>query len=110
MLPIELTCVDLVETGSLCNRGNVVEDGKLKLQVEPHQTIEHLKRMIANATTGVVYPFELQEHGTKKPAVYDYDKTLSDCGLVSGSVVCIPAELLDIFFVVPPGMYCCQYP
>ena len=76
---------------------------KLKIQVEPHQTIGHLKGLIANATTGLAPPFELQAHGTKKAKAYDDENTLSDCGLVSGSVVCVP--LLDVYFVLPRGLY-----
>ena len=69
--------------------------------MEAHQTIEHLKGLIATATDGVELPFELQKHGEKESSAYDNDGTLSDCGLVSGSVVCVPAALVDIFFVMP---------
>ena len=106
MLSVVLTCIDLPETGSRLDRGTAVEDvDKLKVRLAAYQTIGHLKVLIANATTAVTPPFKLQEHGAEKPAVFDDDNTLSDCGLVSGSVVCIPAELLDIRFVLPPGMH-----
>ena len=91
--------------GSRAGKDAVIDDGnKLKVQLEAHQTIEHLKGLIANATDGVELPFELQKHGEKESSAYDNDVTLKECGLVSGSVVCIPAELLEIHFVLPRGL------
>ena len=101
--------LDIRYSGANANKGAVVEAGKLKLQVEPNQTIEQLKLLIATAITGVELPFELQKHDEKKSSVYDNDATLSDCGLVSGSVVSIP--LLEIHFVLPQGPFdhCLEY-
>ena len=96
----------VVIAGASATEGAVVEAGnKLKIQVEADQTINHLKGLIANATTGLAPPFELQAHGTKKAKAYGDNDTLKDCGLVSGSVVCVPAEMLDIYFVLPRGLY-----
>ena len=90
--------------GSRAGKDAVVEDSnKMKVQVEAHQTIEHLKGLIANTTKGVELPFQLQKHGEKELSAYDNDATLSDCGLVSGSVVSIP--LLEIHFVLPRGSF-----
>ena len=61
--------------------------------------------MISNTVKGVEPPFELQEHGAEGSDPYDDDDTLVDAGIVSGSVVSVPLELVDIFFVLPRGGY-----
>ena len=73
--------------------------------MEPYKTVGHLKELIAAATTGVELPFELQADGAEQSSAYDDEDTLRDCGLVSGSVVRVPAELLEILFILPPGIY-----
>ena len=95
-----------VIAGARAGEGAVVEDGnKLKVQVEAHQTIERLKKLIIESTEGLERAFELQTHGSKTAvSVFDDSKTLGDCGLVSGSVVCVPQ--LDIIFILPPGPFC----
>ena len=96
-----------VIAGARAGEGAVVEDGnKLKVRLEAHQTIKHLKGMIIKATKGLKRPFELQKHGAKTPFVLNNGKTLGECGLVSGSVLCVPP--LDIHFVLPGGP-CCDF-
>ena len=90
--------------GAKANKGAVVEDGKLKLKVQADQTVGHLKGLISNAVKGVEPPFELQKDGAEGSDTFDDDDPLSDAGLVSGSVVRVPAELVDIYFVLPPGV------
>ena len=91
--------------GARARKGAIVANGnKLKVHVEAHQTIEHLKGLIAKATKGLKRRFELQTHLSKTAvSVCDDGKTLDDCGLVSGSVLCVPQ--LDIYFVLPPGLF-----
>ena len=96
--------IDVVCVGAKANKGAVVEDGKLQIKVEAHQTVSHLKALIATAIKGVELPFELQQHGAKESDAYDDNDALSDAGLVSGSVVSVPAELVDIHFVLPRGV------
>ena len=72
--------------------------------MEAHQTVSHLKALIATAIKGVELPFELQQHGVKESDAYDDNDALSDAGLVSGSVVSVPAELVEIFFILPRGL------
>ena len=95
-----------VIAGARARKGAVVQDGnKLMVHVEAHQTIGHLKGLIAKATKGLKRPFELQTHGAKTAvSVFDDGKSLGDCGLVSGSVLCVPQ--LVIYFVLPRGLYC----
>ena len=90
-------------TGARARRRAVVENDKLKVQIQPNQTVGHLKGLISNATRGVQTPFELQKHGAEGSDAFDDDDTLSDVGLVSGSVVRVPVHLVDIYFVLPPG-------
>ena len=96
--------------GARAGDATIIENGnKLKVRVKADQTVGYLKRLIAKVTAGVEIPFELQKHDAKKLTVLDDDKTLSDCGLVSGSVVSVPVELVEIYFVLPRGllMYAC---
>ena len=104
MASIELI-VSVVVAGARAAKGAVIEDGsKLKVQLEAHQTVDRLKGLIVKVTKGLKRPFELQKHGLKQPIILDNGKTLGDCGLVSGSVLCAP--LLDIYFVLPKGPLC----
>ena len=98
------SCCLPVDTGAKANKGAVVKDGKVKVQVEAHQTVGHLKAMLVTAAKGVEMPFELQKHGEEGSESYYDNDTLSDAGLVSGSVVSVPVELVDIYFVLPPGV------
>ena len=96
-------------TGARARMGAVVEDGnKLKVRLEAHQTIECLKGLIIKLTKGLKCPFGLQKHSSKphsfQSTIFDDGKTLGDCGLVSGSVLCVPQ--LDIYFVLPKGLFC----
>ena len=75
----------------------------MKINVQAHQTVRHLKVLIATATKDVEQPFELQKHGAEGSDTYSDGDVLSDVGIVSGSVVSVPAELVDIYFVLPPG-------
>ena len=93
-------------TGARARRRAVVENDKLKVQIQPNQTVGHLKGLISNATRGVQTPFELQKHGAEGSDPYEDDVTLVDAGLVSGSVVSLPADLVDIYFVLPRGVLC----
>ena len=94
----------MLVVGAKANKGAIVEYGKLKVRIGPHQTVGHLKGLISNATKGVRMPFELQDHSAMRSNAYDDDDPLSDVGLVSGSVVSVPVALLDIYFVLPQGM------
>ena len=72
--------------------------------MQADQTVGHLKGLISNTTKGVEPPFELQKHGAEGSDTYDDDDPLSDAGLVSGSVVSVPLELVEIHFVLPTGV------
>ena len=62
--------------GAKANKRAVVEDGKLKIKVQAHQTVGHLKASIVTATRGVEMPFELQKHGEEGSKSYYDDDTL----------------------------------
>ena len=104
----DLTMISVAVPGAHVREGAVLEDGnKLKVRLEAHQTIKRLKGLIAKATEGLKRAFELQKHGSNTAiSPFANGKTLGDCGLVSGSVLCVPQ--LDILFILPPGLFCMQ--
>ena len=102
---IFISTIGVVGAGASAKKGAVVEDNKVKIHVEAHQTIGHLKELIDAATNGVEPGVELQADGAEQSSAYDDEDSLRDCGLVSGSVVRVPAELLEILFILPQGIY-----
>ena len=74
----------------------------MKITIEEEDTIASLKQMIYR-DTGIEPPFGLQREGQEDATVFVDEKTLIDNGLASGAVVCL-LTLLDIYFVLPPGM------
>ena len=100
-----MCAIGVVGVGASPKNGAVVEGNKLKIDVEAHQTIGYLKMLIAAASGGLKAGFELQAHGAKDRKAYEDSMVLLDCGLVSGSAVQVIVELLEIFFVLPRGVY-----